>query len=93
MIGVFLGWILTDGINTGCIREIGLARQLYGTAYHDEVEIIALANYNSLYPGLRKRLEVDHEKEIIISPFHTDVDVPETQVLESNHRKVSVVHT
>ena len=30
------GWILTDGTNNECNKEVGKARQLYNAAFHDE---------------------------------------------------------
>ena len=91
------GWIVTDGYNGGCITEVGRARQLYSTAHNDNVEIIALANFKQLYPKLRQRLLSDRDKEIIISPLHTDksgkekVGLSEDEVLESNHSKYLLI--
>ena len=100
------GWIVTDGFNSGCISEVGRARQLYSTAHNDNVEIIALANFEELYPPLKKRLLNDQDKEIIISPFHTNSDGDDSdtsemeldngstqQILESNHSKYLLIRT
>ena len=41
------GWILTDGTNNECNKEVGKARQLYNAAFHDEgpVPFISLLRF------------------------------------------------
>ena len=99
------GWIVTDGFNSGCISEVGRARKLYSTAHNGNVEIIALANFEELYPPLKKRLLNGQDKEIIISPFHTNSDGNDSdtsamieldngsshRILESNHSKYLLI--